>query len=71
MIPNVVKVGLDQLVINTIMEEELKKQLGEYLLKLSNNGINVGSAFARDMMVLDILEIIKPFLKEQENINTY
>lgn len=53
------------------MEEELKKQLGEYLLKLSNNGINVGSEFARDMMVLDILEIIKPFLKEQENINTY
>jgi len=71
MILNVVKVVLDQLVINTIMEEELKKHLGEYLLKLSDNGINVGSEFARSMMVLDIMMIIKPFLKEEQTINTY
>ena len=71
MIPNVVKVGLDQLVINTIMEEELKKHLTEYLLKLSDNRINVGSEFARSMMVLDIIAIAKPFLKEEQTINTY
>lgn len=64
-------VDLDQPVINKNMEDEIKKYLTEYLLQLSNNGINVGSEFARSMMVLDILKIIKPFLKEDNEINIY
>jgi hypothetical protein len=53
------------------MNDELKKLLNQYLLKLSENNINLQSEFARDMMVNDILDIITPFLKKEENINTY
>ncbi len=53
------------------MNDLIKKLLNEYLLKISENNINLQSEFARDMMVRDIIDIISPFLKEEENSNIY